>query len=580
MTRLVVLRHGQTDWNAARRLQGTTDTGVTAASLAALRARALPGEFDGLAVQCSPLRRAKETAAALGIADFAEEPRIAEMDWGEYTGRTVAELNADLGPAFAANENLGLDFRPKGGESPRDVQLRLGPWLARLAADRQDTLAITHRGVIRALQALAHDWDMRGKPPAKLCWDHAHEFTVEAGGRVRPGRYNIPLPPRAAPAGGAKRVLIYVQHLLGSGHLRRVAIVAQALRRAGLDVAVASGGAAVAGVDWHGVAFTQLPPLSAADESFRTLVDAAGRPIDDAWRATRRDALLALWRRWQPQVLMVELFPFGRRALRFELLPLLDAAKAADRRPLIVCSLRDILTQKDAGREADMLDLAKRYFDRVLVHGDPKFVTLDRSFSLAPQLAGRLHYTGYVAAAPPPPSGAKFDGVIVSAGGGRVGAALIEAAIEARAKTRLAGAPWRILAGTLGGGDGARRGDLPHGVTVEPAHDDFANLLAHCRLSVSQGGYNTMMDVVQAGVPAVVVPFSRGGETEQGLRAKLLGERGLVTVLPEAELTPDNLAAAIDAALAKGSPARIELATDGAAASARMVTEWVSQLGW
>jgi broad specificity phosphatase PhoE len=428
-TRLAVLRHGLTDWNAALRLQGTTDTSITSASQASLMARALPGEFAGFTVQCSPLRRAKETAQALGIAEFAVEPRIAEMDWGAYTGLTIAELTADLGPAFAANQSLGLDFRPDGGESPRDVQMRLGPWLAQLASRNQDTVAITHRGVIRALLALAHDWDMQGKPPVKLCWDNLHEFVVDASGRIRPGRYNIPLRPRAASPGeasglaestNAKRVLIYVQHLLGSGHLRRVAILAQALRRAGLSVAVASGGGPVAGVDWQGVEFTQLPPLSAADESFQRLVDDAGQPIDDAWRAKRRDALLTVWRRWQPQVLLFELFPFGRLSMRFELLPLLDAAKAADKRPLIVCSVRDILTQKDAGRERDMLALANRYFDRVLVHGDPNFVTLDQSFSLAPELAGRLHYTGYVAAdrksSPTAGPVAGLGEVIVSAG--------------------------------------------------------------------------------------------------------------------------------------------------------------------
>src|SRR3546814_16815565 len=69
---------------------------------------------------------------------------------------------------MAANEARGLDFRPPGGESPRDVQDRLRPLLAELADAGEDVVAVSHKGVLRALYALASGWDLRGKPATKL----------------------------------------------------------------------------------------------------------------------------------------------------------------------------------------------------------------------------------------------------------------------------------------------------------------------------------------------------------------------------------------------------------------------------
>ena len=150
-----------------------------------------------------------------------------------------------------------------------------------------------------------------------------------------------------------RRVLVYVQHLLGIGHLKRAATLARSLAAQGMQVTLVSGGQPVPGISLDGVRLVQLPPASAADLSFKVLLDASGRAIDDAWKRKRADALLAAWRSADPQVLVLELFPFGRRQMRFELLPLLDAAAAAPRRPAIVCSVRDILGgQKSPQRES------------------------------------------------------------------------------------------------------------------------------------------------------------------------------------------------------------------------------------
>lgn len=167
MTALALLRHAPTAWNEAGRLQGRADPPITAAARAALAGCAVPAPWADGPVLTSPLRRCVETAAALGL-DAAPEPALIEMDWGGYEGQSLAALRAAGGAAFAAAEARGLDFTPPGGESPRAVQARLAPLLARLAAARTPCLAITHRGVIRALCARALGWDMTGAPPLRL----------------------------------------------------------------------------------------------------------------------------------------------------------------------------------------------------------------------------------------------------------------------------------------------------------------------------------------------------------------------------------------------------------------------------
>jgi probable phosphoglycerate mutase len=178
MTLLALLRHGATDWTESGRIQGRHDVPLSAAGRAALRERTLPGACRSMRMVTSPLARCVETAALLGAPDAPREPRLIEMDWGAREGRTLADLRSELGGTMTANESRGLDFRPQGGESPREVLARVSSWLAEL--DRP-LLAVTHRGVIRVVLAAATGWDMTGKPPAKLDWSAVHLFRLAAG---------------------------------------------------------------------------------------------------------------------------------------------------------------------------------------------------------------------------------------------------------------------------------------------------------------------------------------------------------------------------------------------------------------
>ena len=375
----------------------------------------------------------------------------------------------------------------------------------------------------------------------------------------------------------ARRAFVYVQHLLGIGHLKRAATLARALVAEGLEVTLASGGPPVPGVATDGVRLVQLPPARAADLGFKTLIDESGREIDAEWKRKRSEALFAAWGAADPHVLVLELFPFGRRQMRFELLPLLEAAAGAAHRPAIACSVRDILGgQKSPQRQEETLDLVERYFDRVLVHGDPSVIPFERTFPGADRIAGRIEYTGYVVDAAQSAAGNAGKGeVIVSAGGGIVGAGLLEAAIGAKPLTALREHKWRLLAGNnLPDGDFrslARLASGDAGIEVERSRPDFTTLLANCELSVSQAGYNTLMEVVQARARCVAVPFAGGHETEQTLRARCFAERGLLELVEEGDLNPRALAAAIDRAARKPRPAPGALNLDGARRGAALI---------
>jgi predicted glycosyltransferase len=369
-----------------------------------------------------------------------------------------------------------------------------------------------------------------------------------------------------------KRVFFHVQHLLGIGHLKRAAVICRALAEAGFEVTLASGGSPVPGI-FQGK-MVQLPPMSAADVTFRTLLDERGKAITDEWKAERARRLLAAWRAAQADVLIVELFPFGRRQLRFELLPLLEAAGEA----LVVCSVRDLL-QSRPSREADAVALVEKYFDRVLVHGDPRVAPFERSFAAAGRIAGRLAYTGYVVEDLAPGGGDVGRGeVLVSAGGGAVGRRLLETAIRARPLTPLRGLLWRVLAGA-----NAAAADLkalleisPDGIVIERSRNDFTALLRNCELSISQAGYNTVMETLQARARAVVVPFSQGSETEQGLRAQFFSQRNLLVSLAEKDLSVENLAAAAERAAARPRPAAPGVDLDGARRTAELIRQWTA----
>jgi len=376
-------------------------------------------------------------------------------------------------------------------------------------------------------------------------------------------------------------VLFYVQHLLGIGHVQRAFRLADAVAREGIAVTLVSGGEPPpGGICMQSARIVQLAPIRASDASFKELVGPGGQPIDEKLRAARRRALLAAFEAARPDVVVIEAFPFGRRAFRFELEPLIEAARLRRPRPRVVCSVRDIVVvPKDRKRRREIIDRVRADFDFVFVHGDPSFIPLEASFSTTSEIAERLIYTGYISETGPIGGGdetAGVDEVLVSVGGGAVGAALLSTALEARRRGCLAGLTWRLLAGPNlpQQAFGILAGALPEGVVLERYRLEFPQMLRRCRVSVSQAGYNTVLDILAARAPAVVAPFASERETEQQLRAERLATRGVIELVPEADLTPVRLARSIERAIKRG-PRVISVDTGGAHCSARLIANLI-----
>ena len=195
MTLLALIRHGATEWNETHLVQGRSDIPLSQGGREQVRGWTVPDAFDGFDWVTSPLSRARETAEILSGRPVTADPRLVEMDWAVWEGRTLQDLRGELGNLMTAWEARGLDFRAPDGESPREVQARLRPFLAERAAAETATIAVCHRGVIRSVYALAIDWDMTSKAPRRLADNCAQVFRLDADGHPSVHALDVPLRP-------------------------------------------------------------------------------------------------------------------------------------------------------------------------------------------------------------------------------------------------------------------------------------------------------------------------------------------------------------------------------------------------
>ncbi len=364
------------------------------------------------------------------------------------------------------------------------------------------------------------------------------------------------------------KVMIAVTHLLGTGHLSRALTLGHAFRRDGHTVFVVSGGMPAPQLNSNGIELLGLPPLRSDGTNFTRLLTEGGEVADAGYLQARAAALEAAVRDFAPDVLITELFPFGRRVLAEEFESLLEAAHSLPRRPVVLSSIRDILAPPSKPAKVTRADeILERYYDGVLVHSDPGTTTLDASWPVSDRLAEKLHYTGYVA---PNPAGHHPDKsgegeILVSAGGGSVGDPIFHAAIEAARK--MTSSRWRLL---VGGQDAkvriTRFQAMAEGapVIIEPVRPDFRQMLYHAAASISMCGYNTVLDILQSGAPAVFIPFDDGQEVEQGLRARSLSHMPGIDVVTSARLTGENLVQAVGQVVSDSARDASGLSFDGA----------------
>jgi broad specificity phosphatase PhoE len=169
------LRHGHTAWNRAGRIQGSVDQPLDDEARNHLARLRLPEEFAGASLISSPLSRAVETARIVARRDPLVAPELVEMDWGRWEGQRGLDLLADPDSGYRHLETWGWDYEPPGGETPRQVWDRIGPWVANL---RGPAVIVSHIGVMRVLLARATGWNFEGMPPFQVKRDRLYRIAI------------------------------------------------------------------------------------------------------------------------------------------------------------------------------------------------------------------------------------------------------------------------------------------------------------------------------------------------------------------------------------------------------------------
>ncbi|MDP2645885.1 MAG: glycosyltransferase [Desulfobacterales bacterium] len=386
------------------------------------------------------------------------------------------------------------------------------------------------------------------------------------------------------------KVMVYCQHIWGVGHFFRTLEICRALDKH--DVLLVTGGPEVKAVLPGHVRAFRLPEILTDPDYSALFASDRGMSLETTLK-TRQEQLLALFKKEVPDLFMVELYPFGRRAFRHELDPILKAVRTgALPATRVVCSLRDILVEKNdpAAYEARVVNALNRYFDALLVHSDPRVIRLAETFSRVNDIHIPVFYSGFVA--PLPPEGArrtlrrrlgigKGEKLIVaSAGGGKIGAGLLEPLLSAVGRL---GPEYRPHLYVFTGpfmpqavfDRLQRRADGR--VRIFRFATDFLSHLAAADLSVSMAGYNTCMNILATRVPALVRPYSQ--DREQGLRAKHLARLGALKILSDADMMPARMAVVIQEALSRKPSRPISMDLNGARNTAAWLHEWMQGRG-
>jgi predicted glycosyltransferase len=381
------------------------------------------------------------------------------------------------------------------------------------------------------------------------------------------------------------KIAFYSQHVLGVGHFFRSLEICRALKRH--QVFLISGGPPIetAALPAH-VSEVRLPALE-MDSEFKALRPSAQADLESV-RRRRQERLARFFECEQPELFIIELYPFGRKAFRFELDPLLEALKlGGPGRCRVVCSVRDILVEKENAEkhESRAVSVLNRFFDTVLVHADPRLIRLEDTFTRWREISIPLVYTGFITSRPAPDSrqrirtalGLEKDDrlIVASAGGGSVGSALIEAVVRAHTHlNRIRATTLQVFTGPfLPEADFERL----HGLAGERANvarftPDFLSFLAAADLSVSMAGYNTSMNLLAARVPALVWPFAQN--REQRMRCERLEALGALRSLKDSDLDVWRLAELMHHQLERPEQPEVDLDLNGAQATARWVDGW------
>jgi predicted glycosyltransferase len=334
------------------------------------------------------------------------------------------------------------------------------------------------------------------------------------------------------------------------------------------------------------VQLVRLPVLY-MDEKFTRLIPGdPGRSLEQI-QQERKNTLYSLLEKEQPDLFIVELYPFGRSIFGFELEPLLADMRAGQFGHVkAVCSLRDILVEKKdpPAYEERVLGKLNRYFDALLVHSDAGLLRLDETFTRVGDINIPLVYTGFITQHATPGAGSRMRRelkispdqklIVASAGGGRSGYRLLTSVIDAceLLRERL---PFRleVFSGPFMDNEEYKKLSVraASGFRIRRYTKRFLDYLSAADLSISLAGYNTCMNLLVTKVPCLVFPYWR--QQEQPMRADKIKKYLPMKVLKKAEMQPASLSRHIAQMLQQNRVVDgVPIDLDGAANAARFLT--------
>ncbi len=359
------------------------------------------------------------------------------------------------------------------------------------------------------------------------------------------------------------KIACYCQHVLGIGHFHRCLEICKALTKHHETVMILGGPDLT--LPESDIYFLQLPGLKMDAEFTELLPCEAGKDIHRI-KQQRQQQLFEFFLSFQPDVFLVELYPFGRKAFRFELDPVLEGIATGTLSPCIrLCSLRDILVEKTNRKkyESRVLNVLNNSFDGLLIHSDPEYIPLEKTFSQTDSISIPYRYTGFIS---PPPT-AKEKGqqlreelglsqsdklLVASIGGGNVGAELLQTTAEAALLLKnMTHLHIHLFTGIYS--DPGLQQELTRindeNITIHNFSSNFQDWLTAADLSISMAGYNTCMNLLSAGTTALLYPFAQN--REQGMRVSALSKTSAFTLLAPEDLVPSNLAEIIKSHLGR-----------------------------
>ena len=379
-----------------------------------------------------------------------------------------------------------------------------------------------------------------------------------------------------------QKVMFYCQHILGMGHLIRSVEIVKGLIP-DFQICFINGGQVIPEFEFPSEIEVINIPAVKTDSEFNEL-----RPVDDSLtmaeaETIRTNMLLDTCDRFTPDILIIELYPFGRRRFSFELIPLIEKAKAMGTK--IVSSIRDIVVtkQNQERHEQKVCKLINKYFDMLLIHGDPNFVKLNLSFSRINDLTCPVHYTGYVVQPLPDKRTITLDKptILVSVGGGRFGHDLLECIANAALilKDKIphhiqvftgAFSPEEVL---LKLQDLTKDSD---NITCDRYTTNLLDYMQQADLSIGMGGYNTTMNILSTDIKAMMMAFQGNNDKEQETRLQKLDSLGRVKMIQPEDLQPEKFARQIINYL-KQTPSNLTLNLNGVANTRQCLKQLISK---